>query len=99
MQINKIDDIIMSSGSPLWSDPRNVNTLSYGSLCLKSEPTFHGKTSSHLLTQRKSLQPKPHTLKKVLHKLLNYFTTLNRDKNPSICYNICNKTKNFSKPT
>ena len=93
--INEINNAAWNNDSPLWSDPRNVNTFSHGSLCLRAEITPHEKISSPLLTWRKALQSKTYTLKNVLHKLLSHFDTLNQDKNPSVCYNRCNKTKKF----
>ena len=70
-QINKI-----YSGSPLWSDPRNVNTLSHSSLCLEHDPLFQGKPNPDLITRREAVQPQNRTFKKTLHGCLNCFSAL-----------------------
>lgn len=74
ISIDKIDRI----SSPLWSDPRNVNTLSHGFLCSGADPAPQGKSNPCILTWRKAVKPKSFTIKKVLHKLQKCFSTFSR---------------------
>ena len=73
-QINKIGSCV-----PLWSDPRNVNTLYHSSLCLEHNMPSQRKPIPDILAWRKAVQPKSLCIKKSLHTLLNCFSALSKE--------------------
>ena len=71
--LKEIDRLILGKDTPLWSDPRNVNTLSCHSLSLRTESAPSEESNPYHLAWSEAVKPKNPTFKKAFHKLINGF--------------------------